>query len=145
MLQHLSSTFQVWRNKRRLADSQEAVTTGGQQVMDQATQAMLAVFVSNLLLCLQHSIYHIATQDLRIVSYVIVHCIFYTHLFIDPLAYLCFNRHHRRHVLHTLAFSIPWVTCRHPSPFSLHTTSRSILPLQAAKPISNHGSREEPR
>lgn len=92
--------FQVRRNKRRLAAKRH--TTGVTQVMDQATRAMLAVFISNLLLSFPHSIYHIVPYDHRVFSYVIMHSIFFTHLFVDPLAFLCSNLHHRQRVMHAL-------------------------------------------
>lgn len=136
--------FQVWRNKRRMAASQHVATVVGQQkVMDQATRAMLAVFVSNLLFCLPHSVYHILPQDFRIFSYVIVHCVFYTHLFVDPLAYLCSNLHHRRRLLHTLAFCTNWATCRHPATSPFHTAS--TLPLHDTPSSSDHEPGKELR
>lgn len=138
----MNFSCQVWRNKRRLAASQHVATDAGQQVvMDQATRAMLAVFVSNLLFCLPHSIYHTLSQNFGVVSYVIVHCFFYTHLFVDPLAYLCSNLHHRRRVLHTLAFCTRWATCRHPASSPPHAAS--ILPLHTTPPTSSDEQRME--
>ncbi|XP_050693410.1 D(2) dopamine receptor-like isoform X2 [Eriocheir sinensis] len=127
---YLSMMVAVRRNKRRLAASQHAATGGGQhEVMDQATRAMLAVFISNLLFCLPHSAYHMLPQDFGVTSYVTVHCVFYTHLFVDPLAYLCSNVHHRRRVLQTLASCTRWAAFRHPT--------ASTLPLNVTPPASD--------
>ncbi|KAK8404090.1 hypothetical protein O3P69_000265 [Scylla paramamosain] len=47
-----SLSSQVIRNKRRLAATQDTAATG--KVMDQATRALLAVFISNLLFIVPH-------------------------------------------------------------------------------------------
>lgn len=96
--------FQVRRNKRNLAVKQNKATVT--KVVDDATRAMLAVFISNLILGLPHSIYHILPFDYRVFSYVIMHSVFFTHLFVDPLVFVCFNQHHRRRILQALKFSL---------------------------------------
>ena len=92
--------FQVRLNKLSLAATQQpaAVT----QVVDKATRAMVAVFLSNLLFGLPHAIAHLEPFDDRVSYYVSIHSFFFTHLFVDPLVFLCFNEHHRRRVLQTL-------------------------------------------
>ncbi|MPC08071.1 hypothetical protein E2C01_000644 [Portunus trituberculatus] len=99
---YLSTIFAVRRNTRRLAAFTTRATVTSGKMMDQATRAMMAVFISNLVLGLPHSIYHIVPYDHRVFSYVIMHSIFFTHLFVDPLAFLCSNLHHRRRVLQAL-------------------------------------------
>lgn len=92
------------RNKHNLAASLNKRTAT--KVVDEATRAMLAVFISNLLLGLPHSIYHMMPFDYRVFSYVIMHSVFFTHLFVDPLVFLCFNQHHRKRVLQALKFCL---------------------------------------
>ncbi|KAK8403652.1 hypothetical protein O3P69_000029 [Scylla paramamosain] len=83
------------RNKRRLAASQhqqrEATT------MDQATRAMLAVFISNLVFGLPHSIYHLMGKQPHFMN-ILFHVLFSTHFVMDPLAFVWFNSCYRRRV-----------------------------------------------
>ncbi|XP_050693421.1 uncharacterized protein LOC126984068 [Eriocheir sinensis] len=99
---YLSTIVAVRRNKSKLASSRHAAAVT--QVVDEATRAMLAVFISNLLFGLPHSIYHIIPFDYRVFSYVVMHSIFFTHLYTDPLVFVYFNQHHRRRVLQALKF-----------------------------------------
>ena len=128
---------QVRYNKRRVASSNHAALTG--KVMDQATRAMLAVFISNLLLGLPHSIYHILPFDFSILPYVIVHTIFYAHLIIDPLAFLCSNLHHRQRLLQAVISCFKLIPCR-PRPLS-HATS--TLPLHITPRTSSQQAQKE--
>lgn len=74
--------------------------------MDEATQAMLAVFVSNFLFGLPQSIYNILYFHHKYFSYVIVTSFFFTHLFVDPIVFVYFNRHHRRRVVKVFRFCL---------------------------------------
>ncbi|KAK8403654.1 hypothetical protein O3P69_000031 [Scylla paramamosain] len=125
---YLSTIAVVRRNTRRLVANTAQSTVASGKVMDQATRAMLAVFISNLLLGLPHSIYHIVPYDHRVFSYVIMHSIFFTHLFVDPLAFLCSNLHHRRRVLQALRslFCLATHTVVESPPTSLTTQTTSI-------------------
>ncbi|XP_063840171.1 uncharacterized protein LOC135088990 isoform X2 [Scylla paramamosain] len=115
----------IRRNQHRLATTPETAATG--QVMDQATRAMLAVFISNLLLGLPHSIYHLLPRyDNQALSYVTMHIVFFTHLFVDPLVFVCFNLHHRQRVLQALKSCLQCVPCR---PLSTLPHATSTLPL----------------
>lgn len=70
--------------------------------MDEATRAMVAVFILNLIFCLQHALAHIKPFDGKILLYVVIHSVFFTHLFVDPLVFVYLNKRHRHHVLQTL-------------------------------------------
>lgn len=96
--------FQVRRNKRKLAACQNNSTVT--KVVDEATKPMLAVFLSNLMFALQHSIFHILPFNYRDFSYIIVHTVFFTHLFVDPLVFMYFNQHHRKRVSQALKFCL---------------------------------------
>lgn len=108
--------FQVKRNKKILAASIHAtaltqlrrktrISTVNQhmvsatQVMDGATRAVLAVFLSNLLFGLPHSIYQIPYFNHTVFYTAIVFSFFSTHLYVDPIVFVCFNQHHRKRVL----------------------------------------------
>lgn len=79
------SELQIQRNERRLQQTSGITTT-----MNQATRAMLVVFISNLLFGLPHSVYHLMGKQPQYLD-VILHVIFYTHFVVDPLAYMWFN------------------------------------------------------
>lgn len=86
---------QLQRNKRRLAASQcqaREVT-----VMDQATRAMLAVFISNLIFGIPHSVHHLMGKQPHYMK-IIFHVLFSTHFVVDPLAFVWFNSGYRRRV-----------------------------------------------
>ncbi|XP_050731456.1 uncharacterized protein LOC127006019 [Eriocheir sinensis] len=72
--------------------------------MDEATRAMLAVFLSNFFFSLPNSIYNIWYFNHKFFSYVIMTSFFFTHLFVDPMVFVCFNQHHRRRVMKALRF-----------------------------------------
>ncbi|XP_050700397.1 uncharacterized protein LOC126987469 [Eriocheir sinensis] len=97
---YLSTIVAVRRNKRNLAGSQP--TAAVTMVMDEATRAMLAVFISNLVFVLPCAIKFIMTTEFTKFMMDIFLVFFYTHLFVDPLVFVCFNSHHRRHVLQAL-------------------------------------------
>ncbi|XP_045118289.1 uncharacterized protein LOC123508583 [Portunus trituberculatus] len=87
--------YKIQRNKRRLAASQQQgreTTT-----MDQATRAMLAVFISNMVFGLPHSIYHLMGRQPHFMN-ILFHVLFSTHFVMDPLAFVWFNSCYRRRV-----------------------------------------------
>ncbi|XP_050700392.1 rhodopsin-like [Eriocheir sinensis] len=96
---YLSTIAAVRRNRRNLAGGQpmRAVT----RVMDEATRAMLAVFISNLIIGLPFTIY-LLTMNFKNFKIVPMIMVYYTHLFVDPLVFVCFNKHHRRRVQQVL-------------------------------------------
>ncbi|KAK8403656.1 hypothetical protein O3P69_000033 [Scylla paramamosain] len=134
---YLSMIVAVRYNKRRVSSSNHAALSG--KVMDQATRTMLAVFISNLLLGLPHSIYHILPFDFSIIPYVIVHSIFYAHLIVDPLAFLCSSQHHRRRLLQAVT------SCLNLIPYRPHTPSHatSNLPLYIMPQTSSQQPKNE--
>ncbi|KAG0712963.1 hypothetical protein GWK47_017277 [Chionoecetes opilio] len=67
---YFSMMFVVRRNKRRLTSTLRNASRG--QVMDQATRAMLPVFISNLFFVLPHSTYHVLPLDFDTLTYIIV-------------------------------------------------------------------------
>ncbi|XP_045118287.1 uncharacterized protein LOC123508581 isoform X2 [Portunus trituberculatus] len=127
----------IRRNKCRLAATPDTAETG--QVMDQATRAMLAVFISNLLFGLPHSIYHILSYPGHVVPYVSIHIVFYSHLFIDPLVFVCFNLHHRQRLLQALKSCLQRVIC---CPFSALRRATSTLPLHFTSSSSSSSSQK---
>ena len=136
---YFHNLFQVRRNRQRLAVIPDS-GAAGTHVMDQATRAMLAVFLSNLALSLPHSIYHILPNDYHVFNYVIMHIVFFTHLFVDPLAFVCSNLHHRQRILHALKSCPQWVNCRRLPAFQ-HATS--TLPLHVTPSISSNDPQQE--
>lgn len=93
-------------------------------MMDHATRAMLAVFISNLIFGIPHSIHHLMGKQPHYMK-VIFHVLFSTHFMVDPLAFVWFNSGYRRRV----AAKIKRVTqAISPSP-------SSVLPTESA---SNH-------
>lgn len=103
--------FQIQRNKRRLAASQQQGKSA--TTMDQATRAMLAVFVSNLVFGLPHSIYHLMGKQ-PYYMHVIFHVLFSTHFVVDPLVFVFFNLHNRRRVIDLLSSCRRRVSCQLP-------------------------------
>ncbi|XP_050700685.1 uncharacterized protein LOC126987607 [Eriocheir sinensis] len=93
---YLSTIVAVRRNQRNLPSGQPTAA------VDEVTRAMLAVFLSNLVSVLPFSIYAILPLDTDILTTGIMNMLYYTHLFVDPLVFVCFIRHHRRRVLHGL-------------------------------------------
>ncbi|KAG0727246.1 hypothetical protein GWK47_035042 [Chionoecetes opilio] len=86
------------RNKRRLADSQQQRRPRGTTMDQQVTLAMQAVFLSNMVFGLPHSVYHLMGKQ-PYYLYIIFHILFSTHFVMDPLAFVWFNRCYRRRVL----------------------------------------------
>lgn len=94
-------------NNRNLATVHHTTTT---KVLDNATRAMLAVFISYLLLVLPHSIYHTLPFEYKVIAFVIMHSYHYLHLFVEPTVFIYFNKHHRRRVVQAVK------SCRDGSP-----------------------------
>lgn len=131
----VTKSSQVRRNQHRLAATPDTAATV--QVMDQATRAILAVFISNMLLGLPHSIYHLLPRnDNSALSYIPMHIIFFTHLFVDPLVFVCFNLHHRQRVLQAFKTCLQCVTCKQ---FTLPRAT-STLPLYLTSSSSSSSS-----
>lgn len=85
----------IQRNKRRLAASQQQAKSASS--MDQATRAMLAVFLSNLVFGVPHTIYHLMGKLPRYIG-VIFHVLYSTHFIVDPLVFVWFNNNYRTRV-----------------------------------------------
>ncbi|KAG7176270.1 hypothetical protein Hamer_G009049 [Homarus americanus] len=95
---YFSMMLAVLFNRRRLANNGH--NTNGHKVVDQATLSMLAVFISNLLMALPHSLYHLVNEfiDDTYTIYTIVHLIFFIHFVVDPAVFVWFNRNYRDRV-----------------------------------------------
>lgn len=118
--EHATAMTPLRHSKSNPAAKQHAATA-----MDEATRAMLAVFLSNLFFGLPQSIYNIVYFSHRFLAYVIITSFFFTHLFVDPMVFVYFNRHHRRRVMKTLRFCL----CRSPCEEFMPThDSRAIRP-----------------
>lgn len=85
----------IQRNKRRLAASQQQAKSVSS--MDQATRAMLAVFLSNLVFGVPHTIYHLMGKQPLFIG-IIFHVLFSTHFMVDPLVFVWFNNNYRTRV-----------------------------------------------
>lgn len=97
-----TTTMKPLRHIKRNPAAKQHVATA----MDEATRAMLAVFLSNFLFGLPQSIYNILYFEHKFFLYVIITSIFFTHLFVDPMVFVCFNRHHRRRVMKAIRFCL---------------------------------------
>lgn len=83
------------RNRQRLAALESGTSTS--RTLDQATRAMVAVFISNLVFGLPHAIYHMRTTFSFLLE-LSFHMIFYTHFVVDPVVFIWFNNNHRQQV-----------------------------------------------
>ncbi|XP_063840753.1 uncharacterized protein LOC135089242 isoform X2 [Scylla paramamosain] len=128
-----SMIFVVIRNKRRLAATQDTAATG--KVMDQATRALLSVFISNLLFIVPHVIsiilvtFYVFIYDLILIT----NTLLMTHLFADPLLFVCFNKHHRKRVLQALKSFLELVSC---CPLSTPPHANTTLPLRSLQNVA---------
>lgn len=120
--------MQVRRNKRRLAGSQHE-GSGATSVVDQATRAMTAVFVSNLLMGIPHSVFHLL-ENPSLTLDIIFHGLFYTHFIVDPVVFIWYNRDYHQRVGERLRAGLELMKqyCRLSktiSTFHLHSPSTS--------------------
>lgn len=117
---------QVRRNNLRLASIQH--TAQMTSVVDQATQAISAVFVMNLILSLPHGIFHLLENPSH-TSDIVLHSIFFMHFVGDPLLFLWFNTNYRKQVAVWFRTGVQYIkscypTCKtSPSVFYLDTSS----------------------
>lgn len=114
---------QMQRNKRRLAASQcQGSQTREATRMDQVMRAMLAVFISNLIFGIPHSIHHLQGKQPHYMK-VIFHVLFSTHFMVDPLAFVWFNSGYRRRVADKISSVTQIISF--PSPSLFHARSAS--------------------
>ncbi|KAG7154945.1 uncharacterized protein LOC121855615 [Homarus americanus] len=131
----------VRRNRLRLADSH---SQSRDSVVDQATRAMMAVFVNNLLLGFPHSVYHLLEDPPRTAA-VGFHILFYTHFVVDPVVFVWFNRNYRKRVSERVIMGLRWMTrCCSSSPltttastFTLHVSSSSTPSTHQKSTVSS--------
>lgn len=83
------------RNRQRLAVSESRTNNVG--TLDQATRAMLAVFISNLVFGFPHAIYHVILQPSHTFG-LTFHMLFHTHFVVDPLVFIWYNNNYRQRV-----------------------------------------------
>ncbi|XP_042892275.1 uncharacterized protein LOC122266545 [Penaeus japonicus] len=107
------------RNKRRMAQVQSSHS----RVVNNATRGMMAVFASNLIFGVPHSIYHLMPRPSQSFG-IIFHVLFSTHFIVDPLVFIYFNHSYRRRVCERLWAGWAWVAgkCGGPAP----TTPRPL-------------------
>nr|XP_045599436.1 uncharacterized protein LOC123758789 [Procambarus clarkii] len=99
--------FTVQENKRRLARSQQSCLRV-HNLVDQATRAMLAVFISNLLFGLPHAVYHLLHEPSFTLN-VVIHIIFSTHFVVDPVVFVWYNQSYRRRVGELACSGLTWM------------------------------------
>ncbi|KAK8739197.1 hypothetical protein OTU49_003528 [Cherax quadricarinatus] len=85
----------LYRNHRRLSSIQHSSNVN--RVVDQATRAMLAVFICNLLFGFPHSVFHLLDKPSH-TSDILCHILFYTHFIVDPVVFVWFNRSYRHRI-----------------------------------------------
>lgn len=105
------SYMQVRQNKRRLQACQrqhQGRGKAGGVANQQATRAIFAVFVSNLVFGLPHAIFHLV-GSLSDVAFVVVHMSFFTHFVLDPLVFIWYNRGHRERVTQRVKWMLSYV------------------------------------
>ncbi|XP_045599438.1 uncharacterized protein [Procambarus clarkii] len=110
----------IYRNKRQMARSEQP--TRGHSAVDQATCAMLAVFISNLLFGLPHAIFHLLDKPSHTAD-IIFHVLFYTHFIADPVVFVWCNRSYRRRVGERMHAGVAWMTHWCSTTKSLATTT----------------------
>ncbi|XP_063608054.1 uncharacterized protein LOC134782483 [Penaeus indicus] len=101
------------RNGRRMA----TVKSSHSRFVNNATRGMFAVFVSNLVFGLPHSVYHMMPRPP--LSYgIIFHVLFSMHFVVDPFVFMYFNHSYRRRVGERLWTAWVWVVgmCGAPPP-----------------------------
>lgn len=100
IVSYILMMFVIQRNKRRLVASQQQarMTT----TMDQVTQAMLAVFISNMVFCLPFYAYRLMNDKQPMYMKLIFEIIFSLHFIADPLMYIWFNSGCREKVFSSL-------------------------------------------
>ncbi|XP_047476938.1 uncharacterized protein LOC125030730 isoform X1 [Penaeus chinensis] len=115
------------RNGRRMAKVQSSHS----RVVNNATRGMFAVFVSNLVFGIPHSVYHMLPRPSLSFS-IIAHILFYTHFVVDPFVFMYFNHSYRRRVGERLWAAWVWVvgrcgapTPKTPAPLTTSTTTSS--------------------
>ncbi|XP_042206604.1 uncharacterized protein LOC121855614 isoform X2 [Homarus americanus] len=139
---YCSMMLAVCRNKRRLAAHSQH-STNSVRVIDEATRAMMAVFVTNLLLALPHSVFHLF-YDLPFTTYVIIHVLFFSHFLVDPMVFIWFNGGHRQRVWGKVLVGLERVRCWYSSSTAASiSTSTSTLatvgtPASSTDDAKNH-------
>ncbi|XP_047476939.1 uncharacterized protein LOC125030730 isoform X2 [Penaeus chinensis] len=121
------ATSVMRRNGRRMAKVQSSHS----RVVNNATRGMFAVFVSNLVFGIPHSVYHMLPRPSLSFS-IIAHILFYTHFVVDPFVFMYFNHSYRRRVGERLWAAWVWVvgrcgapTPKTPAPLTTSTTTSS--------------------
>lgn len=115
------------RNGRRMAKVQSSHS----RIVNNATRGMIAVFASNLLFGVPHSVYHMLPRPPQ--SYgIIFHVLFSTHFVVDPIVFMYFNHSYRRRVGERLWAAWVWAvgmcgapTPKTPTPLTASTTTSS--------------------
>lgn len=87
--------FAVRKNRRRLAACESK--TGSGALLDQATRAILAVFISNMVFGFPHAVFHLFEEPSHTLD-LSIHMLFYTHFVVDPLLFIWYNSNYRQQV-----------------------------------------------
>ncbi|XP_063593202.1 uncharacterized protein LOC134770257 [Penaeus indicus] len=104
---YIAMIFAVRRNRQRLTEVQ---SRSSQKIIDNATRAMIAVFVSNLVFGLPFCISQLLRRNIPRMFLNFIYVIYNTHLMVDPLVFIFFNYSHRRRVCHRIRTGWTWAT-----------------------------------
>ena len=131
-------TLQMRRNRQRLAVSESRTSTSG--TLDQATRAMIAVFISNLVFGFPHAVYHLV--GFTRISELVFHMLFYTHFVVDPLVFVWYNSNYRQRVQERVhaGWVLTFGCCKSPSFSDSIRSISSTLPLWRSSPSSDQSS-----
>ncbi|XP_069996116.1 uncharacterized protein [Penaeus vannamei] len=97
----------VRRNRQRLNEVQSRSSL---KIIDNATRAMIAVFVSNLVFGLPFCISQLMRRKISRMLLNFIYVIYNTHLMVDPLVFIFFNYSHRRRVCNRIRTGWTWAT-----------------------------------
>lgn len=95
------------RNRQRLNEVQSRSSL---KIIDNATRAMIAVFVSNLVFGLPFCISQLMRRKISRMLLNFIYVIYNTHLMVDPLVFIFFNYSHRRRVCNRIRTGWTWAT-----------------------------------
>lgn len=104
---YLVMIMAVRRNRQRLNEVQSRSSL---KIIDNATRAMIAVFVSNLVFGLPFCISQLMRRKISRMLLNFIYVIYNTHLMVDPLVFIFFNYSHRRRVCNRIRTGWTWAT-----------------------------------
>ncbi|XP_042855846.1 uncharacterized protein LOC122242587 isoform X2 [Penaeus japonicus] len=102
---YVAMLFAVRRNRQRLTEVQSRSSL---KIIDNATRAMIAVFVSNLVFGLPFCISQLLRERISRMLLNFIYVIYNTHLMVDPLVFIFFNYSHRKRVCQRIRTGWRW-------------------------------------